>query len=80
MSRIENCVIKYKYSQRWESLTATDDIDERHCSECQQTVYACSTDRDIAEHVRAGHCIAIFGDRGDELFVGEMTSSYNFKS
>ena len=77
MSQIENCIIKYKCSQRWESLPATDHSDQRHCGVCDQTVYGCLTDRDIVRHVKAGHCIAIFSNTGDAYFMGEMSPSYH---
>ena len=76
MTRIENCMIKFKCSQRWEHLAPTEDSNKRYCSQCEQSVYACRNDAQIAKHVRAGECVAIMDELDDVLFVGEVSAPY----
>lgn len=75
-SQIENCIFKYKCEALWEALERTEAETIRFCPECERNVYACHNDWDLAEHIRAGHCIALFRDDGAELALGEPASAY----
>jgi hypothetical protein len=58
---IRNCplpVFRQQCPRQWEELTPTDDTSVRHCGQCNQHVYLCSTDEETLSHARAAHCIA----------------------
>lgn len=80
MPQIENCIIKFKCSQSWESLATSDKSNRRYCCECKKDVYGCYNDADIAKHVKAGRCIAILNYPNETLFVGELKTPYGIKS
>jgi hypothetical protein len=58
---IRNCplpIFRRVCPERWEKLTPTGDATVRHCDQCNQEVYLCTTDEQTLSHARAGHCIA----------------------
>jgi hypothetical protein len=58
---IRNCplpVFRQVCPRRWEALTQTGRAGVRHCGQCDQNVYLCTTDEETLSHARAGHCIA----------------------
>jgi uncharacterized protein (TIGR02996 family) len=44
---------------RWEKLTPTDDPLVRHCENCLQQVYFCSSVKIARKHAKLGHCVAV---------------------
>lgn len=46
-------------SQKWLELDETDDPDERHCPDCEKTVYHCETVAEALDHAERGHCVAL---------------------
>lgn len=56
---IENCRFKFRCEQTWEGLTPTAHDQVRHCSECREDVHFCTTDEQLAQAIRQGHCVAI---------------------
>lgn len=58
---IRNCplpVFRQECPRQWDQLTPTEDPSVRHCGQCKQNVYLCSTDDETLSHAHAGHCIA----------------------
>ncbi len=57
---IQNCLPMFRLvcPQLWEELTPTDESSVRHCGQCDQRVYFCTTDAETIAHAGAGHCIA----------------------
>ncbi|MDB5296683.1 MAG: hypothetical protein JWO31_2666 [Phycisphaerales bacterium] len=76
---IRNCplpVFRQVCPKTWESLTPTDQASVRHCAQCDQNVYLCSTDKETLGHARAGHCVAREIPDSSELpamYVGQPT-------
>ncbi len=58
---IRNCKIAFKCSKNWDDLEHLTDV-TRHCSTCDQAVYLCTTDAELAEAIRLDHCVAISPD------------------
>ena len=60
-SDIRNCRFAFKCPKKWAELAPIvgSDRDIRFCGQCEQKVYRCETDRDIALAVKANRCIAI---------------------
>lgn len=58
---IRNCRFAYKCKKQWSDLTPTDSgIDNvRHCDDCQQSVYLCWSDAQLAEAIRLNRCVAL---------------------
>jgi len=56
---IENCRFKFRCEQTWDGLTPTAHEQVRHCSECREDVHFCTTDEQLAQAIRQGHCVAI---------------------
>ena len=56
---IRNCKFAFRYDRRWADLISTRDPDIKFCDECQQEVYFCYTDADLAEAIVRNRCIAI---------------------
>ena len=40
-------------------LQKTDDPIIRFCNECNKNVYRCKTEKDMDEHIKLNHCIAV---------------------
>src|SRR5436305_13940628 len=74
---IRNCplpVFRQVCPREWEQLALTEDASVRHCAQCNQDVYLCSTDDETLNHARAGHCIARLIPDASELpkmYVGQ---------
>jgi hypothetical protein len=67
---IRNCplpVFSQECPRQWEELVPTEHASVRHCGQCDQDVYLCSTDDETLRHARAGHCIAKAIPDGSEL-------------
>ena len=60
-SDIRNCEFAFKCPKRWQELTSIDggDLEIRFCSKCEQKVYRCTTDAEIALAIKANRCVAI---------------------
>ena len=58
---IRNCRFAYKCTKQWTDLTKTDSVIDnvRHCDDCQQSVYLCWTDAQLAKAIRLDRCVAI---------------------
>jgi len=75
---IRNCKVEFKCPKRWDELKKQDNPDTRHCHVCEENVYLCTTDAQIAEAVRLDHCVAISPESefsnefGDGNFVGRL--------
>jgi hypothetical protein len=61
MYLIENCEPRFKVEcpKHWDSLTPTDDEAVRFCETCRKNVFLCRRDREVVEHGREGHCVAL---------------------
>lgn len=59
-AKVVNCepVFRFRCPNRWESLEPTETNDVRYCEECDQNVYFCRSDDEIATHVELRHCVA----------------------
>jgi len=74
---IRNCKVEFKCPKRWDELKKQDIPDTRHCHVCDECVYLCTTDAQIAEAIRLDHCVAISPDSEwngvwDSDFVGRL--------
>ena len=60
-SDIRNCRFTFKCPKKWTELAPIvgSDRNIRFCGQCEQNVYRCETDREIALAVKANRCIAI---------------------
>ena len=58
---IENCEysVEYECPLDWGNLKKTDDLKIRFCNECNQNVYQCKTGKEMREHIKLNHCIAV---------------------
>jgi uncharacterized protein (TIGR02996 family) len=58
---LEKCAAEFAVvcPKRWEKLTATDDVNVRHCSECRQSVHYCTSIPDARAHAHMGECVAV---------------------
>ncbi len=67
-AKVVNCepVFRFRCPNRWESLESTETSDVRYCEECDQYVYFCRSDEEIATHVELRHCVAFAPPSVDE--------------
>jgi uncharacterized protein (TIGR02996 family) len=58
---IEACTAGFEVRcpKLWEKLVATTDVKVRSCSECQQSVYYCTSMREARAHALNGECVAV---------------------
>ena len=58
---IENCEysVEYECPLEWKNLKKTDDSKIRFCNECNKNVYRCKIEKDMDEHIKLNHCIAV---------------------
>ena len=68
---IENCEysVEYECPLEWKNLKKTDDSKIRFCNECSKNVYRCKTEKDMDEHIKLNHCIAV----NEPQVMGMMT-------
>ena len=59
MSSVRNCQFSFKCDKKWDSLEATSSSGRKFCGDCKQFVYLCLTDRELSDHIRENHCVAI---------------------
>ena len=52
-------VFDYVCPKDWGLLTAKEEVEDRFCERCQQTVHYCDTITSARRHAADGHCIAI---------------------
>ena len=64
-TEIRNCKFAFKCPKFWSELTETHSLGVRFCDSCQQDVYRCVTDEDIASAIRHNRCVAILQDSGE---------------
>ncbi len=75
---IRNCKVEFKCPKRWDELEKMGDTNTRHCHVCEEYVYLCSTDAEIAKAIRLDRCVAISpdselsGEFDDGYFVGRL--------
>jgi hypothetical protein len=69
---IENCRFKFRCEQTWDGLTPTAHEQVRHCSECREDVHFCTTDEQLAQAIRQGHCVAIPSRDDPEDYKGPV--------
>ena len=63
-----NCKFRYKCKKNWGQLTSipgTDDV--KFCGTCRESVYFCHTASDLDINTRAGRCVAVMDENGDDL-------------
>ncbi len=56
---IRNCEFRYQCPKDWDSLIPTTVASQRHCPECQKTVYFCRTASELMREIKANHCVAV---------------------
>lgn len=58
---IQGCEVRFQFQcpKRWDALGETPEAGVRSCDQCQKRVYLCRDTREVAQHARAGHCIAV---------------------
>lgn len=57
---IENCAADWEYQcpKRWDELTMTQRSSERFCESCNDTVYFCTSEKQLQEHTSQRRCVA----------------------
>lgn len=58
---IQNCNsrLAFECPRRWSELEITEDEDIRFCGICQEKVYLCTTDMELAKRSLLRHCVAV---------------------
>lgn len=56
---IRNCKFAFRCNRRWADLLATRNPDIKFCVECQQEVFFCLADADLAEAIARNRCLVI---------------------
>lgn len=58
---IQNCEVRFRFQcpKQWEALQETGEAGVRSCSQCQKQVYLCQSRKEVTQHARQGHCIAV---------------------
>ena len=64
-----NCELR-SCSQTWRILDKTDDVNIRHCQECNKDVFKAKNMKEVEKITSKGNCIAYFNDR-KEILVGK---------
>ena len=57
-----NCELR-SCSQTWRILDKTNDINIRHCQECNKDVFKANNMKEVEKITSEGNCIAYFNDR-----------------
>ena len=60
-ARITRCNRKFALncSRKWLELVESDSLAERHCPDCNETVYHCTLQEEAEQHARMGHCVSL---------------------
>jgi hypothetical protein len=73
---LRNCNFSFVCNADWDSMTpSASNGKQRFCDTCNKQVFFCSTDEELAEHVRDNDCIAIFefGKKENSMLIGEVS-------
>ena len=66
-----NCELR-SCSQTWRILDKTNDVNIRHCQECNKDVFKANNMKEVEKITSEGDCIAYFNDR-KEILVGYLS-------
>ena len=72
---LRNCSFKLVCHADWELMEPTViNGNQRYCETCKKQVFFCTTDQELAEHVRDNDCVAIFdfGKKEKNILIGEI--------
>ena len=58
-TEIRNCKFAFKCPKFWSELKETASPEIRYCINCNENVYRCINDEDIAYAIRHNRCVAI---------------------
>lgn len=58
-SEIRNCEFRVKCPKSWERLEITSISTQRHCHECQRTVFYCRTPSELQAAIISNQCVAV---------------------
>ncbi len=58
-TEIRNCKFTFKCPKFWGELQGAEYSRIRHCNSCNEDVYRCTTDEDIADAIKRNRCVAI---------------------
>ena len=74
---IENCVpqFKFKCPKQWSALRLTAVEGERHCGQCERTVYFCATIDEARTRGGDGQCVAI--DVASPRWIGDLDPPFD---
>ena len=73
---INNCKIKFRCRQSWDSLIGTDRADIKYCSECDRGVHYCTGEAELIEAEKNDWCVALdveIKDRHIIPMLGDIT-------
>jgi uncharacterized protein (TIGR02996 family) len=60
-NRIENCEIRFDFQcpLQWDQLTLTNDVNVRHCQQCDRNVHFCKSIEAARAHAAMDRCVAV---------------------
>ena len=64
-----NCELR-SCAQTWRILDKTNDVNIRHCQECNKDVFKAKNMKAVEKITSEGNCVAYFNDR-KEILVGK---------
>jgi len=83
MGEIRNCQFRFKCPKAWGALKLTEIEDQRYCTECEQIVYFCKTNKQLMTAIQEDRCVAVRVNDPEEdltlIEVGMPAVKYNYQ-
>jgi len=71
-SEIRNCDAKFSLQcpKQWTQLAQTPKSTVRFCNQCNQRVYFCLTDKELAQRISEKQCVAFYDHESEDMLLG----------
>jgi hypothetical protein len=76
---IRNCKFRYRCDENWRDMERLDEgLDKiRLCRVCNEKVYRCDNDRELAQAMKNNLCVALMlPDEAVPTLIGDVDASY----
>ena len=68
---LRNCQFAFRCPKTWDTLQQGESDEVRYCTDCENNVYLCRTDGELAEAIQQNKCVAIVLANEDSLDFDE---------
>lgn len=64
--------LRFRCPKKWENLEIGEELDQRYCPQCQETVFLCQSVEHAKEMGFAGKCVAFYDPVSEGMLLGNL--------